>query len=106
MSKAAESPVNDNPFNEVWKNRPLNKKCGREITIDIVADRCIYINNHRVQGDKPYHSENLPTKTKKVSVRDIMDAFSETEIRAYLKEKKDLKKYFADYHAANHQSEG
>lgn len=91
--------MSDNPFNKVWADRPLSEKCSREIAIDIVGDRCIYIDNTRVQGGKPYCSENLPTKSKKTTVREVLSAFSDKEIRAYLKEKRDLKKYFADYHA-------
>lgn len=89
----------DEVWGEAYKNRPLDEKCSREITIDIVGDRCIYINDYRVQGGKPYHSENLPTKTKKTTVRDVLQAFTDDEINAYLKEKKAVDNYCAGLRA-------
>ena len=82
-----------NIWNKAYAKRPLSESCSREISIDIVGDRCIYINDTRVQGGKPYVSENLPTKSKKTTVREVLDAFSEQDIRDYLEERIAVKAY-------------
>lgn len=74
-------------FQKAYEKRPENQLCSESISIDIVGDRCIYINNHRVQGGKPYVSEGLSTKSKKTTVRDVLMAFSNEQIEAFLKEK-------------------
>lgn len=83
------------PWNKAYQKRPLNELCSREIDIDIVGNRCIYINDHRVQGGKPYASENLPKTTKKTTVRDVLEAFSVQEIHAYLEERIAVENYCA-----------
>lgn len=80
-------------FNTAYTQRPLAEVCDRLIEIQIVGDRCIYINDHRVEGGKPYVSENLPTKVKTTRLRDILDAFSEDEIKEYLREKVEVAAY-------------
>lgn len=82
-------------WDEAYKSRPLSEVCSREITIDIVGCRCIYINDFRVWGGKPYVSENLPTTTKKSTVRAILEAFSTEELQAYLEEKVAVNAYCA-----------
>lgn len=82
-------------WEEAYAKRPLSETCSREITIDIVGSRCIYINDHRVQGGKPYASENLPTTSKKTTVRDVLEAFSIDEINEFLKEKIAIEAYCA-----------
>lgn len=74
-------------WNEAYDKRPLNPKCSKVIDISIVGDRCIYINDYRVQGGKPYVSEGLPQKTKTTTIREVLNAFSAEEIEAYLREK-------------------
>ena len=82
-----------NVWNIAYNKRPLNEKCSRVIEIDIVGNRCVYINNHRVEGGKPYASENLPSKIKKTTVREVLDAFSRDDILAYLEEKIAIESY-------------
>lgn len=85
----------NNSWNDGYAKRPLNEICSQQIEIQIVGERCIYINNRRVQGGKPYVSENLPTKTKHTAMREILDAFSTEEIHAYLEEKIAVNAYCA-----------
>lgn len=68
--------------------RPTDPLCEAECDIIIVSKRCVYVNNYRVAGSKPYVSENLPTRSMKTKVRTVLDAFSEREIVAYLAEKR------------------
>ena len=95
----------ENPFNKIWNEKPTSELCDRLIEIDVVGKRCIYINNHRVEGGKPYVSENLPSMIKKTPLRELLDAFSDKEIRAYLKEKRERKKYFDNYHTEQASNE-
>lgn len=82
-------------WNKAYEKRRLHDLCSKQITIDIYGDRCIYINDHRVQGGKPYHSENLPIKSKDTTVRDVLEAFSVEEIQAFLAEKIAVDSYCA-----------
>jgi hypothetical protein len=45
-----------------------------EIELSVVGKRCVYLNNLRVAGNKPYISENLPTHHFTIRVQDILDA--------------------------------
>ena len=87
------SDVAYHQFNAAFDRMPTDLLCEREVEISIVEDRCIYINDYRVQGGKPYFSENLPTKNKKAKLRSILEAFSDGEIEAYLREKQQRKAY-------------
>ncbi|WP_106598618.1 hypothetical protein [Dyadobacter jiangsuensis] len=82
-------------WNEAYAKRPQNELCSRQISIDIIGRRCVYINDYRVQGGKPYISENLPTDTRKTTVREVLEAFSVQEIQAYLEEKIAVNAYCA-----------
>lgn len=59
----------------------------RDIFIDIVGNRCIYINNYRVQGNKPYMSEHIPQDSRMTTVRKVLNAFTRDDIEAYLKDR-------------------
>lgn len=84
----------------VSDNAPKCQTRDKPIEVTVVARRCVYVNNHRIAGGKPYYSENLPTHDLKCSLGDVLDAFSERDIRAALREKKAHAKYYADFHAA------
>lgn len=74
-------------WKEAYAKRPLSDICSKEIDIEIVGERCVYINDFRVAGRKPYVSERLPIKAKKTTIREVLSAFSDEEIHAYLEEK-------------------
>jgi len=57
----------------------------KPIEIMIVGTRCVYLNNYRIAGSKPYVSENLPHWIFRTSIEDVLAAFSLDEIRATLK---------------------
>lgn len=48
----------------------------KEVEITVVGRRCVYINDYRVVGGKPYVSENLPSHSFKCTVKDILDALT------------------------------
>lgn len=83
------------PWNTTYEQRPTSELCEREIEIHIVGTRCIYLNGRRIAGGKPYVSENLPSRTMKLKVRDALGAFSEAEILAYLNERRERNAYCA-----------
>lgn len=58
-----------------------------KIEICVVAKRCVYINNYRVCGGKPYASEGLPQHSFDATVKDVLGAFSTDQISAYLTSK-------------------
>lgn len=90
----SSDPLTD-AWNKSYQDRPLNQLCERVIEIRIVGKRCIYINDYRVQGNKPYDSENITTEVRKTTVREVLEAFTEEEINAYLQEKIAIDAYCA-----------
>lgn len=82
-------------WTQAYDARPTNPLCEREIEVRVVAQRCIYLNDRRVAGGKPFISENLSSFAKKTSVRQVLAAFSDDEIIAYLKEKTEREAYCA-----------
>lgn len=87
-------------FNAVWESRPSSPVSDTPVEVDIVARRCVYVNQRRIAGGKPYVSENLPSHTLKTTLGEVLDAFTEKQIRSALKEKKAVRDYFAAYHAS------
>lgn len=87
-------------FNTIYDARPAKPTANKPVEIDVVARRCVYINNYRVAGGKPYVSENLPSHTLKTTLGDVLQAFSDSEIRAALREQRAEREYFAGYHEA------
>jgi hypothetical protein len=86
-------------FKEVWDNRPPTPVRDKQVDVDVVARRCVYVNCHRIAGGKPYVSENLPSHTLKTKLGDVLDAFNEETILTALAEARATKEYFAAYHA-------
>jgi hypothetical protein len=87
-------------FNEVYDNQPACPTRDRQIEVCVVGRRCVYVNNFRVAGSKPYVSEGLSSHTLKAKLGDVLDAFDEREIRAALREAKERRAYFAAYYEA------
>lgn len=46
----------------------------REVELTVVGSRCVYLNDHRIAGSKPYVSENLPQHSFQVRVGEIINA--------------------------------
>ena len=63
----------------------VNEVMDKKIEICVVGKRCVYINDFRVAGGKPYVSENLPQHSFHVRAQDIFEAFSTDQIEAELK---------------------
>lgn len=82
-------------WKEAHENKPTKESCDKVITVDVVGTRCIYLNDHRIAGGKPYVSEGLPSRSKKLTVRGALDAFSVAELTDYLAEKQERSDYFA-----------
>ena len=87
-------------FNDVYNARPAKPTADKPVEVCVVGRRCVYINNFRVAGGKPYVSENLPSHTLTATLGDVLKAFTEKEIRAAIREEKAERDYFAAYHAA------
>ena len=50
----------------------------RKIEITVVGSRCVYVNDTRVAGNKPYVSENLPQWSFTVDEDEILRALGRT----------------------------
>lgn len=48
------------------------------VDLTVVQGRCVYLNNKRIAGNKPYVSENLPHTFYKVPVEDVLSALGST----------------------------
>ncbi len=79
---------------------PLTPARDRAIDVDVVGRRCVYVNSYRVAGGKPYVSEGLSSYTLTTTLGNVLDAFSETEIMAALREAKGKRDYWTAFHAA------
>lgn len=58
-----------------------------KIVICVVGRRCVYINNYRAAGGKPYVSEQLPEHSFNTTVDEVLSAFSTKQIRDFLTRK-------------------
>ena len=92
-------------INEVSKSAPAKPVSSRQISVDVVGHgardgfRCVYVNDRRVVGGKPWAAENLPTSGKPTTIADVLDAFNREDILAYLAEQEAMTAYWAGYHA-------
>jgi hypothetical protein len=59
----------------------------KPIEIIVVGNRCVYINDYRVAGRKPYASENLPQQTFRATLADILDAFALDDLQQAVDER-------------------
>lgn len=48
------------------------------VELTVVEGRCVYLNNHRIAGNKPYVSENLRHSFYQVPVDDVLSALGST----------------------------
>ena len=48
------------------------------VELTVVEGRCVYLNNHRIVGNKPYVSENLRHSFYQVPVADVLSALGST----------------------------
>lgn len=90
----------DADYPEYWRNRPLDKVLDAEIAVQVVGRRCVYLNDHRIAGGKPYYTENLPNHRFSTTVRDALAAFSDDILRAALREREQSKDYFERWRSA------
>jgi hypothetical protein len=86
-------------FNEVMANKPPSPTADRTVEVSAVGKRCVYLNNYRIAGSKPYVSENLPWHDHNTTLGEVLDAFSEEDIRKALDEKAEQRAYIQRYHA-------
>ena len=85
-------------YETVWANRPAMPVRDTPITVMVVGKRCVYMNDRRVAGGKPYVSEQLTSHNLTTTLGDILDAFSDADIKKALKERQARNRYFNDYH--------
>lgn len=103
MSGASEQPIpsgKDEDFSAYYNARPTEPSLEKVIAVQVVGRRCVYVNDYRVAGGKPYYSENLPNQRFNTTVRQALDAFTDSDLKAALRERKARKNYFAVWHAA------
>lgn len=98
-AEQSRSPTGAEDFNEVWRKQPAAPARDRAIEVYVVGRRCVYVNDYRIAGSKPYFTENLPSHELKTTLGEVLDAFKPAEIRKALAEKKARQDYFAAYHA-------
>lgn len=89
----------DEDFNAFWAARPKCPVGDKPVEVSVVARRCVYINDYRVAGSKPYVSEGLPHHTLETTLATLLNAFPEADILAALEERRISKEYIAAYHA-------
>jgi hypothetical protein len=94
-----DAPEAVEDFNAVWLARPKTPVGDTLVEVHVVAQRCVYINNYRVAGSKPYVSEGLPSHNLKTTLDNVLSAFREEDILVALEEKRVTAEYFAAYHA-------
>lgn len=70
----------------------------KPIEVSVVGRRCVYVNDYRVAGGKPYYSENLPHHELKTTLGDVLDAFRPEDIRAALAEREEYVESLRAYH--------
>lgn len=85
-------------FNEVYNARP-NAILSQPVEVCVVGKRCVYLNDYRIAGGKPYVSEGLPEFTLTATLSDIVSAFGHDKLLAAVAESKAQRDYFAAYHA-------
>src|ERR1041384_847960 len=51
----------------------------KPIEVTVVGRRCVYVNNYRIAGGKPYFSENLPSHDLRTTLGEVLDAFSDRD---------------------------
>lgn len=86
-------------FNAVYDARPKAMQ-SRPVEVSVVGRRCVYLNNYRIAGGKPYHSENLPTHELTATLGDIINAFSKEDILAAYAEREASSEYMSAWRAA------
>lgn len=87
---------------EIIDAAPKTPTADKPVDVDVVARRCVYVNDFRIAGSKPYHSENLPSHTLKTTLGDVLNAFTNEEIRKALDEQEARARYLRDaWDAAN-----
>lgn len=87
---------------KLWETLPDRPVRSKPIEVYVVGKRCVYVNDYRVAGGKPYYSENLPAHTLKTTLGEVLDAFSVADIEAALAESKAHAIHLAKYHQAKH----
>lgn len=87
-------------WNAVRDAQPPAPNCDMPVEVEVVARRCVYVNNYRVAGSKPYHGEGLSRHTLQTTLGEVLEAFTEKQIRAALREQKARRDYYALIHTA------
>lgn len=98
MSVPTKAAVKADP-NLLFFSKPASPVGEKLVEVSIVGKRCVYLNDYRVAGGKPYFSENLPTHTLTTSLKEVIAAFAEDDILAAITESRAERAYFAAFHA-------
>lgn len=98
MAMPSKADVRADP-NVLFANKPASPVGDSSVEVCVVGKRCVYINDYRIAGGKPYGSENLPQHMLVTTLKEVLAAFSHDEILAALAEGKAEREYFAAFHA-------
>ena len=82
---------------EQKRSDTLNKP----VEVIVFAKRCVYLNNHRVAGGKPYMSEGLPQHSLRTTLGEVLDAFTDEEITAAINDRKFNRELVRNWQSAN-----
>lgn len=85
--------------NLLFKCKPDSPSADTPLEVSVVGRRCVYLNNYRIAGSKPYYSENIPSYNLTANVRDVITALGKEKILAAMTEMDAERAYYAAYHA-------
>ena len=89
-----------------WDARPTEAALDVKTEVQVVGTRCVYVNDYRIAGGKPYYSENLPNHSFEATVRDVLEAFPDRVLQAALRERKARRKHNLAWHKACQRPSG
>lgn len=98
MSIPTRAEVAADP-NVLFERAPKCPVGDQSIEVSVVGERCVYINNHRVAGGKPWGAVDLSSHALRTTLKDVLSAFNPDEIRAALAEREAERAYYTAFHA-------
>lgn len=90
--------------NLLFRNKPASPVADTSIEVSVVGRRCVYLNDYRIAGSKPYYSENIPSYNLTANVRDVITALGKEKILAAMTEMDAERAYYTAYHAQPEES--
>ena len=73
-------------FNQIRTQNTLKKI----VDIDVFVGQCVYINDYRVVGSKPYVNESIEQYNVKAKIFDILESLDIEDIKNFIKYKESI----------------